>query len=64
MTNQQYRILLELLGLDPMRAARVFGISTRQSQRYAAKNPIPAPLAKLLQLMVQRNINPDDIEAL
>jgi hypothetical protein len=64
MTNAQYRKSLELLDLTPIRAARVFGISTRQSQRYARDYPVPGPIAKLLQLMISLKLDPNDIEAL
>src|SRR6266404_2033574 len=64
MTNAQYRILLEHLGLNVVEAGRVLGISPRQAQRYAAKDAIPAPVAKLVRLMVVKDINPKEVEAL
>ena len=64
MTNAQYRKLLEHLGLNIVEAGRVLGISPRQAQRYAAKDAIPGPVAKLMRLMVERNIDPEDVKAL
>ena len=64
MTNAQYRKLLEHLGLNIVEAGRVLGISPRQAQRYAAKDAIPAPIAKLVRLMAEYNIDPKHVEAL
>lgn len=64
MTNAQYRKLLEHLGLNVMEAGRVLGISPRQAQRYAAKDAIPGPIAKLVRLMVEKNIDPNHVQAL
>jgi len=64
MTNAQYRKLLEHLGLNVVEAGRVLGISPRQAQRYAARDAIPGPVAKLMRLMVEKNIDPKHIEAL
>ena len=64
MTNAQYRLLLEHLGLNAQEAGRVLGVSRRQAQRYATKDTIPAPVAKLMRLMAERNIDPEDVEAL
>ena len=64
MTNAQYRLLLEHLGLNIVEAGRVLGISSRQAQRYAAKNAIPGPVAKLMRLMAEMDIDPKHVEAL
>lgn len=61
MTNAQYRNLLETLGLNVVEAGRVLGISPRQAQRYAANDAIPAPIAKLVRLMVENNIDPNHV---
>lgn len=62
MTAAQYRKLLDRLGLTIVGAAPVLGISPRQAQRYAAGDPIPGPVAKLLRLMVRLNLKPDDVK--
>jgi hypothetical protein len=56
--------MLERLDLNVLQAGRVLGISRRQAQRYAANDAIPAPIAKLVRLMVEHNINPNHVEAL
>ena len=61
MTSTQYRKLLDRLGLTIVGAAPVLGISPRQAQRYAAGDPIPGPVAKLLRLMVDRGIDPVEV---
>ena len=54
MTTAQYLAALRKLGLTPSSklAAEALGVSLRQAQYYAAGRPIPAPVAKLLRLMV------------
>lgn len=64
MTNAQYRDLLEHLDLTVTGASPVLGISPRQAQRYAANDAIPGPIAKLMRLMVENNINPNHVAAL
>jgi len=64
MTNAQYRLLLEHLGLNVVEAGRVLGISPRQAQRYAAQDAIPGPVAKLMRLMAEKNIDPEYVETL
>ncbi len=64
MTNAQYRKLLSDLGLNIVEAGRVLGISPRQAQRYAAGDAIPAPIAKLMRLMAEKNIDPEYVETL
>jgi len=64
MTNAQYRILLEHLGLNAQEAGRVIGVSRRQAQRYATNDAIPRPVAKLVRLMVEYRIDPEHVEAL
>lgn len=61
MTSAQYRKLLERLGLTIVGAAPVLGISRRQAQRYAEGNAIPGPVAKLVWLMADRGIDPNDV---
>jgi len=64
MTNAQYRKLLSDLGLNIVEAGRVLGISPRQAQRYAANDAIPRPVAKLMRLMAEKNIDPEYVETL
>lgn len=64
MTNAQYRKLLSDLGLNIVEAGRVLGVSPRQAQRYAAKGAIPVPVAKLMRLMAEKNIDPEYVETL
>ena len=65
MTNQQYRAALKLLGLNIAGSAPlVLGISKATSQRYAGTGSIPGPVAKLLLLMIERNIAPSRVETL
>lgn len=62
MNKAQYRKSLDHLELSVVGAAPIFGISRRQSQRYAAgETPIPGPFAKLLRLMIKMKISPEDI---
>lgn len=64
MTCGQYLESLKALGLSVVGAAPVFGISRRQAQRYAAGDAIPAPLAKLVWIMVNCDIDPNDVKLL
>lgn len=64
MTSAQYRKLLDRLGLSIVGAAPVLGISPRQAQRYAAGDPIPGPVSKLLKIIVDRGIPTDEVAKL
>jgi hypothetical protein len=61
-TKTQYRRALEQLGLTIAgeRTAKVLGISTRQSQRYAAGEPISETVALLLRAYLQLGELPED----
>lgn len=61
MTETQYRNALKRLGLTPYSAGPILGISRRQAQRYAAGDPIPGPIVKLLRLALAGKITLDDI---
>lgn len=61
MTNEYYRTALKALGLTIVGAGPVLGISKRQAQRYAAADAIPGPVAKLIHVMVDCEIDPKDI---
>ena len=51
MTNEEYRSILEKLGLPIIGAAPVLGVGPRTAQGYAADRPIPGPVARLMQLL-------------
>ena len=62
MTRNQYLEALKRLGLSHQSAGRMLGVSPRQAQRFASgESPIPTPVAKLLQLMIERELKPEDI---
>lgn len=62
MTKTQYRSALKKLGLSIVGAAPVLGIGRRQSQRYAAGDPVPETVAKLLACYLAHGL-PDDGDA-
>jgi hypothetical protein len=63
MKTSQYCSALKTLGLSIVGAAPVVGISRRQSQRIAAgDSPVPDPVAKLLRLMIEHKIKPEDVK--
>jgi hypothetical protein len=63
MSKTQYRKILDQLELTIVGAAPVFGISRRHAQRFASgEAPIPEPMAKLLRLMIKRNISVEEIK--
>jgi hypothetical protein len=63
MTANQYRAALKKLNLSIVGAAPILGISRRQSQRVAAgDSPVPEPVAKLLRLMLDRDIDPKEVK--
>jgi hypothetical protein len=61
-TKTQYRKALEQLGLPIAgeRTAKVLGISTRQSQRYAAGEAISETVALLLQAYLRLGKLPEE----
>lgn len=62
MTANQYRSVLDKLGLTQAGAAEFLGVSTRTSHGYANGEPIPEGYAKLLRLMVRLNLKPEDVK--
>jgi hypothetical protein len=61
-TALQYRAAIEKLGLSQQRAGLFLGVSPRTSQGYAlGEYPVPESIAKLLRLMVQLGLSPDDV---
>lgn len=64
MTANQYRSVLDKLGLTQAGAAEFLGVSIRTSHGYANGEPIPEGYAKLLRLMVRLNLKPEDVKRL
>jgi hypothetical protein len=55
MTKDDYRAVLEALGLSQVAAARVLGIADRTSRAYAlGERPVPEPVALALRLLVEK----------
>ncbi len=53
MTPEQYRGLVEVLGLTIQGSASVLGISERSAYRYAnGRTEVPESVAKLLRMLV------------
>src|SRR5688572_20642833 len=64
MTTKQYLAALAKLGLTPHAklTAQSLGLSLRQCQRIAAgDSPVPETLAKLLRLMIDKRVKPENI---
>jgi hypothetical protein len=61
MTPHQFNNIVASWGLTQEAAAEVLGVGYRTLQRYAAEGP-PPPIAKLLRVMVEHNIKPEDLE--
>lgn len=55
MTTAAYLKALKKLSLTPASnaTAAALGVTVRQCQRYAAGDPVPEPIAKLLRLMIE-----------
>jgi hypothetical protein len=62
MTPTQYRTAIAKLGLSQEAAGVFMGRSPRQGQRWAAGDPIPESVAKLLRLMVRLELKPSDVK--
>lgn len=62
MTPHQYRAAIAALGLSQERAGDWLGIGRRTSQGYAlGERPVPEPVAKLLRLVLDLKLRPDEI---
>jgi hypothetical protein len=61
MTPKQYKDAIAKIGLSQQRAGVFMGRSPRQGQRWAAGDPIPESVAKLLRLMVRLELKPEDV---
>ena len=55
-TAKQFRTALDRLGLTQEGAAEVLGLGLRSVHGYAHGRPIPEPVARLLRLLIQREI--------
>lgn len=65
MTPSQYRTAIKALGLSQERAGDWLGIGRRTSQSYAlGETRIPEPVAKLLRIMIELKLDPDEIEGI
>lgn len=62
LTANQYRAVLDKLGLTQAGAAEFLGVSIRTSHGYSNGEPIPEGYAKLLRLMVRLNLKPEDVK--
>ena len=56
MTADQFRTALDRLLLTQQGAAELLGLSIRSVHGYANGAPVPEPVARLLRLMIQREI--------
>ena len=61
MTAAQYRKILERLGLTQQHAGRLFGVSRRTAQNWAAVGP-PEPVARLLTLVIRHGIPLEELD--
>lgn len=63
MTAEEYEAALAKWGLRHKRAAEFFGYDDITSMRYAAgKRRVPAPLAKLIRLMLALKLDPPKVD--
>lgn len=62
MTPAQYRTALAKLEITQGEAAELLGVSIRTSHGYANGEPIPEGYAKLLRLMVNLGLKPEDVK--
>jgi hypothetical protein len=55
MTKDDYRAILEALGLSQVAAAKVLGIADRTSRAYAlGERPVPQPVVLVLRLLMEK----------
>ena len=66
MSVREFRRLCEQLEIeDCVTAAKAFGLSWRNCQRYYyEETPVPGPLARLLRLAIKTNTSLKDLRAL
>lgn len=57
MTTEEYRAVLDKLGINQQAAGRLFAVGARTSRRWAlGEARIPMPVAMLLRLMLKKKI--------
>lgn len=61
MTAKQYRGILDRLGLNQQEAGRLFGVSRRTAQNWAAYGP-PEPVGRLLALVIRHGISLEELD--
>ncbi len=62
MTTAAYRRAVDDLALSQIKAGAVVGLSPRQAQRvYAGHSPVPPPVSKLLNLIVEGKVTVEDV---
>jgi len=65
MTANQYQAALDKLEMTQLAAGELFQVGPRTSHRWASGEArVPAAVAMLLRLMVDRVITPDDLAEL
>ncbi len=65
MTKTAYRRAIELLGLSQVKASAFFGVSRKQSPRWArGEATIPGAVVKLLRLMIHYKVSPEEVNKL
>ena len=62
MTTEEYNLIRTELDLSQFAAGRLLGIKPRQAHRIAKGiSPVPAPVAKLLRLVVRFSLTQQDL---
>lgn len=56
MSAAEFHKALDALGLSVYAGCHVIGVSIRQAQRYSAGEAIPAPVRKLLRVLLRHKI--------
>jgi DNA-binding transcriptional regulator YiaG len=65
MTKTAYRRAIDAIGLSQVKASEFFEVSRKTSPRWArGEAPIPGAVAKLLRVMIDRNISPPEVDKL
>ncbi len=63
MSPKQYAEAIDRLGLSQRAAGRFLGVEERTSRRWiSGESAIPESVAKLLRLMVQMKLKPEDVK--
>jgi len=64
MTTEEYRAALAKLQLSRAQFADIVGMSDRTIKRYAAHGFVPAPVRKLIRLMLAGKVDPEDLRGM